>query len=334
MAEYDAPQQDWLGPNDTSGASATFAPPPPPPARFDLRPLTTGEILDRTFTLDRSRFWLYTGIACITACIKVVSTAAYFTIVKPPAHPGANAIFASLVAAVIYFVSALLSLVAYSITQAATVSAVSAVYLGRETSVAAALRSVSSHWFRYVLIAIWQAWSMVWTFFLLAGIAGLILLIPGAGLGWLAGILFFLAFVSMIYGFIAYLRNSLAVPAAVVEDLRVPAAMRRSKHLSDGGKLRIFLLFLLLGALYMVAGMLQMPFSFLLLQSKAGQQVLAQVIVLLITFITASVVAPVGAIGLCLFYFDERVRKEAFDIEFLMEHSAPAIPAPSAAEPA
>jgi hypothetical protein len=29
----------------------------------------------------------------------------------------------------------------------------------------------------------------------------------------------------------------------------------------------------------------------------------------------------VASIGLCLFYFDERIRKEAFDIEFLMDSS-------------
>ena len=33
---------------------------------FDLRPLSVGEILDRTFTLYRRHFWLFIGIAANT----------------------------------------------------------------------------------------------------------------------------------------------------------------------------------------------------------------------------------------------------------------------------
>lgn len=39
---------------------------------------------------------------------------------------------------------------------------------------------------------------------------------------------------------------------------------------------------------------------------------------MLLTFITTSLLGPVGAIALCLFYIDERVRKEGFDVELLM----------------
>jgi hypothetical protein len=335
MAEYDAQQQDWLKPHNSFATDSlpNAAPPPRVTAGYDLRPLSTGEILDRTFTLYRSRFWLYTGIASITACLRVVSTAGYLTLVKPPGQVGANPLLGSMIGAAVFFVGAVLALVAYSITQAATVSAVSAVYLGRETSVSTALSSVRGHWFRYVLIALWQSWSAGWIFFLLIIPAFAIPAMGVRNLGSLIGLMIFLAFASLIYGMIAYLRNSLAVPAAVVEDLRVPAAMRRSKLLSHGGKFRIFLLFLLLGALSMVAGMLTMPFSVMLMQSRSGEHIIAQAIMLVITFISASVVAPVGAIGLCLFYVDERVRKEAFDIEFLMERSAPPIPQAASTEP-
>ena len=32
-------------------------------ARFELRPLSLGEVLDRTFAFYRSRFWLFAGIS-------------------------------------------------------------------------------------------------------------------------------------------------------------------------------------------------------------------------------------------------------------------------------
>ena len=334
MADFDSPQpaaqQAWLTPD--SPLASGYPPPPRPVLRYDLRPLSTGEILDRTFTLFRSRFWLFAGLSSIAACFRVLSTAGYLAFFNTAAQTSANPSAGGTVAHAMiglgtYFVGAILALVAYSITQAATTSAVSAVYLGHDTSIGTALRSVRGHWFRYVLIALWQTWSAVWIFFLLIVPA---VAIPAMGiqsLGWLIGLMFFLGFASLIYGIVAYLRNSLAVPAAVVEDIRVPAAMRRSKQLSSGGKGRIFLMLLLLTALYMVAGALQMPFSFMMLAARSSQHIVAQGIMLLITFLTVALVGPIGAIALCLFYIDERVRKEAFDIDVLMNRSAPPIPA-------
>ena len=37
------------------------------------------------------------------------------------------------------------------------------------------------------------------------------------------------------------------------------------------------------------------------------------------TFVSHTVVAPVALIGLTLVYFDQRVRKEALDLELLLE---------------
>ena len=39
-------------------------------------------------------------------------------------------------------------------------------------------------------------------------------------------------------------------------------------------------------------------------------------------FLCSSLIGPVAAIALCLFYVDERVRKEGFDIEFLMNKTS------------
>ena len=151
------------------------------------------------------------------------------------------------------------------------------------------------------------------------------ILIPALGLRNLNGLvslLVGLAMISVVYGIIAYIRNSLAIPAAVMENLGVRAAMRRSKVLVAGRKGRIFLLGLLMIALYMVAGMIQMPFALLILHSRSAEHVLVQIISLLVAFLCSSLIGPVAAIALCLFYIDERVRKEAFDIEFLMDKTS------------
>lgn len=127
----------------------------------------------------------------------------------------------------------------------------------------------------------------------------------------------------LVYGLVAYIRNSLAIPAAVMEDLKVRRAMRRSKQLVAGRKGRIFLLLLLMFALYCVAGALQFPFALLLLHSRSAEHIVGQFISLMVAFLCSSLIGPVASIALYLFYIDERVRREAFDIEFLMNKTSP-----------
>jgi hypothetical protein len=333
---------------DGSGGEGLVATPPPPPAfstqsRYELRPLTTGELLDRTFFLYRSNFWLFVGLASIAAAVNVVMQLFklvfqhFFGVVLlgsvsgPSANAGSiartTAFFAlSLVSSVLYFA-------VYGVTQAATTSAVSAIYLGDATSMKIAFRAVSARWASFFGISLWQIWSAGWIFTLL--------IIPPLaifGLGMrskmaIAGFMSMLALLSLIYGTIAYIRNSFGVPVAVMENLKTRAAMRRSKVLTAGSKGRIFLLFVFIAVLYFVVLAIQSPLLVLVAQTKGPPQLLlGQALGLVIGFFASAALGPVGAIGLCLFYIDQRIRKEGFDIEFLMERSGPA-PAVSAFAP-
>jgi MFS family permease len=290
--------------------------------RHELRPLTTGEILDRTFFLYRSDFWLYVGLASIASGVSVLASFARLTYLHfkaiPVASPGAVFVGSAftIVGAILYFA-------VYSVTHAATVSAVSSIYLGEQTSMGRAFDEVKGHWLRYCLIALWQSWSAGWIFLLMVVPIGVLAGLGVKNLGWLVALLVFFAFGGLVYGLIAYIRNSLAIPAAVMENLKVRAAMRRSKQLIAGHKGRIFLLLLLLFALYCVAGALQFPFTLLLLHSRSAEHIIGEFIVLLVAFLCNSLIGPVASIALCLFYIDERVRKEAFDIEFLMSKTSP-----------
>ncbi len=317
-------EQDWLN-GSTPGAqphSGEAYSRQQPAVRHELRPLTTGEILDRTFFLYRSNFWLYVGLASIAAGVNVVVSIARLAFVHFGRLPVASPVTAG-VGAVFTIVGSILYFAVYSVTHAATVSAVASLYLGQETSMGRALDAVKGHWLRYCLIALWQSWSAGWIFVLLIAPVGVM---TALGIKNMTALVFFLVVVAMgslVYGLIAYIRNSLAVPAAVMENLMVRQAMRRSKQLAEGTKGRIFLLLLLLFALYCVAGALQFPFAVLLLRSRSTEHIVAQVISLFVAFLSSSLIGPVASIGLCLFYFDQRVRKEAFDIEFLMEKTLP-----------
>lgn len=309
---------NWLNDSASQGQPASAATGVAQPVvRHELRPLTTGEILDRTFFLYRSDFWLYVGLASIAAGVSVLTSIARLTYLHfkgvAVTSPGAALVGVgfSVVGAVLYFA-------AYCVTHAATVSAVSSIYLGEPTSMGKAFEAVKGHWLRYCLIALWQSWSASWIFVLMIVPIAVMAGLGVKNLNGLIALLVFFALGGLVYGVIAYIRNSLAIPASVMEDLEVPRAMSRSKHLVAGRKGRIFLLLLLLFALYCVAGALQFPFALLLLHSRSAEHVVGQFISLLVAFLCSCLIVPVGSIALCLFYIDERVRREAFDIEFLM----------------
>jgi hypothetical protein len=305
------------------GYAAASAPPPspaPPPAMYELRPLSTGEILDRTFSLYRRRFWLYCGLSALAAAFSTLLQLIRLTLLGgPPRLGAAQAPRALVLGGAATLATVLLYLLAYAITQAATISAVSSVYLGHETSMGKALKVVRQKWWRYILIALWQGWSAVWVFLLLFFPAVILMGLRVGGLETLGVMLIFLSLAALAYGVVAYIRNSLAVPASVFEGLKVRAAMRRSKALAAGRKGSIFLLMILLYVLSLVAGMLQGPFVLLLTSSDAGKRFMAQGLSLAVVFVSNSLIGPVGAIALCLFYIDQRVRKEGFDIEALMD---------------
>jgi hypothetical protein len=264
------------------------------------------------------------------------------------AHAGGALARVQMISGVLSLAGALIILVVYGITEAATIWAVSAVYLGEPASVKAAYRAAFKHWFRYTLVKLRQIWAAIWLpivlFAAAFAIPGIVGRHRGVGTTALLIVLFVAASLSLVYGVWAYLRVSLAVPAAVVESLKVGAAMRRSAQLLASRKVRLFLLFLLMAALYVVVGMVESPLVILAVRSRGAEAIVTRAIQLGVAFVAGTLIAPVGAIGVCLFYFDERVRREGFDIEWMMGKLASAgdvggaeLPGPapeSSAEPA
>lgn len=328
-------ERDWLAPEALADARPSDG---SGRAVFELRPLSLGEILDRTFALYRSRFWLFAGISAVSASVQVavqafslagihalVRSGAWSAALTAPGGPTPPLALGGLLqvqgsaylAALVFFLIA-------SVTQAATSLAMSQVYLGQPASARAALRAAFRHGGRWISIALWMAGSFLWLPLVML-VPGLFLLAFGARAGSavlpvLGGVLVFTGvFAAFPVGFFFYLRNSLAIPAAVVERLGVRSTMRRSKALAKGTKGRIFVVLLITACLYAVVGVLESPASVLILLAPKQEHYLAQGFTLLISFLGRTVVAPVALIGLTLVYFDQRVRKEALDLELLLE---------------
>jgi hypothetical protein len=323
-------------------APAYDAAPALPVQAQQFRPLSTGEVLDRTFSLYRQRFWLFAGIGMLPAGILVLSGAIrllYTTLthqsdVLRPGLPGAQsaAAMSSLLLMQVYLLPAtVLFLIAYGVSHAATVDAVNRLGQGAAASVRIAYDQVRGRWVRWCGIVLRQFWSMVWPVLpglvLLAVTAGMIALPSGRNNMLLAGGVVLLATAFMVagsvLGIINFIRNTLAVAAGVSENLGVNAAMRRSKMLTAGHKGRLFLAWLLVYALQMVVAAVQMPLLFAAMTLRGGAFVAVQAVVMLVQFVAVALVTPVASIAFTLFYIDERVRREGLDIELLMRRTLP-----------
>lgn len=301
--------QDWHTPETAPRASISA---------YELRPLSVGEVLDRTFSIYRSRFWLFAGISSLSGSVQLVAQGLGLLIhhlVLVRYGRSAAVVGTQLVNIVAVFIF----LLATAVTQAATVYALSEVYLGRVATVSLSLKGTARYWYRYLGIALWQTGSILWVGLLLAIPSIVLFALKLSSFYWLAILLALLAgFGGLAYGIYAYLRNSLGVQIAVVEQATVRSSMRRSKFLSIGAKGRVFLVLLIAASLFWVAGMLQFPFLLLIARSPLKEHVLAQGAILLVSFIAHTLVSPVAMIGLSLVYFDQRVRKEAFDLLMLL----------------
>jgi hypothetical protein len=315
-------EQDWLTPATAPAPSpydnVVAAPSQAPPA-YELRPLTLGELLDRTFSLYRSRFWLFAGIAAVAAAVELVAAGAgrillhHFT--KDPSNIAAGGIVVAYAADLLYFLI-------YSVTQAATCYAMAEVYLGRPATIGSSLRAVRGKWYAWIGIGLWQQWSLWWM-----PLAFLVPMLAISMMGLMrqnalfALAIFFLVLAMLggfVFGVFAYIRNALGIPAKVVEGMSVRNAMRRSKDLSRGAKGRIFVLFLIIAALFMVAGIAAIPIAIVMGVTPLAPHIVAEISLLLLGFASRSLVSPVLSIGSCLIYFDQRVRGEAFDLEVLL----------------
>lgn len=265
-------------------------------ANVDLRPMTLGEVLDRTFTIYRENFLLFAGIAALPNLVMLLFRFGMLVFMREGATGKTPSLATpGMVGGIILggLASAALLMVLIGITQAATVSAVSDLFLGRETSVRDAYDKSKGKILAVIGIMILSG--------LATGVGLLLLIIPGI--------------------YIAC-RLAISVPASVVEQESPVASMERSMELTNGYAGQMFLLLLLVMVLtYVVAIVLQFPVMFFTITAAmAKHQVSLGVAAYsyVAEFVSQVIVGPVGTISAALMYYNLRVRKEGFDIQHLM----------------
>jgi hypothetical protein len=263
-----------------------------------LRPLNTGELLDRTFSLYRSHFALFLGIFALPhLCVLA------FQCLQLASQSSDSRTFNVLMAIVFGIVVGLVALVAAAASQAATVVAVSNVHLDRPAGVMDSFSKVKNQIAGVIGLSLYVG--------LLVGLWSLLLIVPGIlkAIDW-----------------------SLAVPAKVLEGKSAGEAMSRSSELSKGSRGRIFVIWLLIMVLSVAVSMLlQWPILFAAMGARGTNAVQPiavgwHVALLVAAFISTCLVGPLATIAFSLVYYDERVRKEAFDLQLMMQTlDAPAL---------
>lgn len=304
-----------------------------------LRPMGTSELLDRTFALYRQNFWLFVGIAALAPAIQTAAglVMAAFGSATAPAQPTASSLFgASAVAGL--FITLFVMMIGFVITQAATIRAVSAVHLGRPVTIREAYASLRGRYGRifgvFLLVSLY-VFGVSLVLILVAVLVAALGIAGGsaAGTGGLiAGGLFALA-VAVAAAFLAvafFVRYSLAVQACVVEQTGVRESLKRSAFLSKGSRKRILTVYTLFAVLSWIIGGGLGIFT-LALDRGMGLHVLATIFGYAAGFVAGSLTGPLVTIGISLVYYDERVRKEAFDLQLMMsaiDAQASTAPAP------
>jgi len=256
-----------------------------------LRPLSTGELLDRTFSLYRGHFGLFVGIFAIPHLISLAFQCLGVVFQSPVRALQVG----NLMSFLAWTYGALfLSMILTAVSQAATVVAVSDVHLERPASVMDSYARVKTQ---------------------ILGVVAMSLLINVA--------VFVACLALIVPGVLLFLMWSLAVPSKVLESKGIFDAMSRSMELTKGSRGRIFVIWILFFVLNVgVSWLLQWPILAAMgagsrgagLQGTAAWQVASHTA----NFISQCLVGPIGTIAFSLVYYDQRVRKEAFDLQLMM----------------
>ena len=309
-----------------------------------LRPLSTSELLDRTFHIYRNHFLLFAGIMAIPQLFVLAL------------QLGNSALIASqfvIVAAIANILILFVNWVAIESSHAATVVAVSDINLEKPSAIGLAYSVAKRSLLRVIGIS-----------FLFIFIPGLVAALVGIVVALLVAIPFGLlshgggidnvTLIRVVSGSVAigvfvlvplvglrwWLAWAVAVPVAVVEGSGVRASLRRSKELTKGSKGRIFLICLLILVLTLVVSwVMQFPViaiaGFRSLRDPGSIGPKLHAIQAACAFLSTALVGPLLTIALTLVYYDQRVRKEGFDLQLMMANlqGTPQTPVAAAAAP-
>jgi len=260
--------------------------------QLELRPLSLGEILDRTFTLYRNNLLLFVGLAAIPRLPSLIAGLLQLQInggTISVSQGGLSGLTGSTIAFVL--VTWALALVGYLYAQGASVAAVSELYLSRPISISQALRRVTDE------------------------------IGPLLGALMLNGLVILVGFIFLIVpGVYLMCRLFVVVPAAVIERKGPAESLSRSMMLTKGFAGRAFVILALYFAISIGFGIVvSLPAGIAVATRNITAIQTWAPIQAIVSAILEAFITPILLISSSIFYYDLRVRKEAFDLQMLMD---------------
>jgi hypothetical protein len=330
-------------PESAPSTTPTLAPLPP----VDLRPLSTSALIDRGFTLYRAHFVGLLLLALLCQCAPLVGQVLVTWLKLNPTQPELVqtpglffeklGVLGAIMLAAQFIVFGFEVVITFYISDA---------YLGRDPSVKASLRRLSG-----------CLPASIWTCIVNRVLIGLTLIFPIVAGGALYFYLLFnfpvtlIPLVTFIAGgsllmlgamapvLVVFMRLMVTVPALALEGFSGWRAVRRSTELvryDPGlgflywGEMRLsFLLLPLFVIELMVLTLTSAPltihqFGEFVRHGATGQiapppdsvMILSDVL----TFMAGSLILPLYSVATTLFYYDIRIRREGFDLDYLTRH--------------
>jgi len=288
-----------------------------------LRPLGVGDVLDRTFTVYRSKPLVFIALSAIWYLVLVL----VFIVLAVAIFAGALAAFsrqatnpspeliASAAVGIIGFVlvAVIVAILAFSAQSASLVDAAALRYLAKDAAIGESFRAGISASGRLFIagILVFLAIVGVWAVLIIAAA------LTNQGIAFVVAVL--AAIVATAYLGCSWL---VAPVVVVVEKMGPVAALGRAWRLSGGNRWRIFGIQILLFILNLVLSLLIGGIFGGLVASQGGQPGqlgVTNVVQSLVNLASTIIWAPVEWIAFTVLYYDLRVRKEAFDLQLAAE---------------
>jgi hypothetical protein len=260
-----------------------------------LRPLGLGELLDRSFFLYRKHFLLFVAIAALPHLILLA-----FQLLGVGLGMQAQGAFSARYWMWL-FPTFILQWIVTAAAQGATVIAVSRVHLDREATISGAFAGVARRIPKL-------AWIMIVT-----------------GIGVFVG-----SILLLVPGILLALILALVIPIAVLENTGLVNSIARSWVLTQGSWLRIFVIYILyFFLLFTLIWLWEFPMFwaagiFTRNHAPGIMPLWSQIVFPVCSFLSLSLVTPLSTIALSLTYYDQRIRKEGFDLQHMMSMLDPA----------
>jgi hypothetical protein len=307
------------------------------PGIVALRPLGLGDIYDGAFQAIRQNpktviglsVVLVTGALVLPTLASVVLAATGDLVAPTAADPGSGGDTAGLLTALaLNYLGQLLVGLAGLLLTGLIVHVVAQAVLGRRTSAGEAWRAVRGRMLRLVGLTLLAGLAALLPFVVAAAVIVPLALYTAALPTILAGLVLVpLAIVASLFVEVRFFL--LANPALVLERAGIGQAVRRAGVLSRGQFWRLFGIYLLTSLVVgIIGGVLGVPFTLLATVGSAALPPAAGGLVYVLgtyvgLILTRAITTPFTAAVVALQYVDQRIRKEAFDVELLSQAGQP-----------